>query len=261
MRETSSLYKTLFADDNHSTESVLVIGDYDMNEDTIPDGDKFTDSEIFSMNTHYALFDGETPAVGNTVAGELNAVILMGSKTLPRMAKLVPWIRLTGIVEGEATASEWLKKGEFFVDTREITSDDDGLDVLTIHAYDAMLKAQEDYPSDNHVYPAVDTYIVSKIASTMEVAVDERTWEIVTGNYQYGLPVGYSMQEVLSSIAVPYAGNWVVTEDGLLRLVSFAEIPKETNFLTDNVGFAIIFGTEDGSPIEPGSENNVRILV
>lgn len=276
MISTSDLYKRLLGEE-HTIETRLVIGTTGVL--TTEDGegiifgkingqdirvlveqggadDGFTEAQIFELSTHHDLFSGETPLVGCTVAGQLECKFIPGSITIPRMAQLVPYIRL---VSADGTEhSEWIKKGVYFLDTREITHNDDGLEIIHLTGYDALLKAQADYPSDSAAnYPMTDVNVVKKIASAMKVDVDPRTWDVMTGGYTYGLPVSYSMQEVLSSIAVPYAGNWIMTDEGTLRLVSFADIPKETRLLTDEVGYAIIFGTENGQP----SGDPVRILV
>lgn len=276
MLPTSDLYKRLLSEE-HSIETRLVIGASGVLITEDGDGiifgtnngqdirilveqggadDGFTEAEIFSLSTYHELFEGETPKVGCVIAGQIDVKMLYGNYNLPRMAQMVPYVRL---VSADGTEhSEWIKKGVYFIDTREVSHNDDGLEILTLHGYDAILKAQADYPSDSAAnYPARDTVIVQKIARAMVVEVDSRTWDMMTGNFTYGLPVGYSMQEVLSSIAVPYAGNWIITDEGLLRMVSFADIPKETRLLTDEVGYAIIFGTEDGTV----EGDPVRILV
>ena len=276
MIQTSELYKRLLSEE-HTVETRLVIGTSGIliTEDgyglifgrnngqdiriLVEQGgadDGFTEAQIFSLTTHHELFEGEEPMVGCTVAGQIDVVMMPGAVNIPKMAQMVPYIRL---VSADGTEhSEWVKKGVYFIDTREITHNEDGLEILTLHGYDALLKAQADYPSDNSAsYPARDTVIVSKIAAAMGVDVDERTWDVMTDRYTYGLPVGYSMQEVLSSIAIPYAGNWIMTDEGFLRLVSLADIPKETRLLTDEVGYALVFGTEDGT----AGGDPVRILV
>lgn len=247
MQETTALYKRLLAEE-HSVEVRLVIGNGSI-ENGIPE------SKIFSLRTRHDLFSGGSPTIGCTVAGQIDLEMLYETE-LPKMAQLSPWIRL---VSADGTEqSEWLQKGVYFVDTREITHNNDGLEIIKIHGYDALLKAQADYPSDSAAsYPARDTVIAQKIATAMGVTVDERTWSVMTGNYTYGLPVSYSMQEVLSSLAIPYAGNWIITETGELRLVSFADIPKETRYLVDEVGYVLVFGTEDGT----AGGDPVRILV
>lgn len=272
MIQTSDLYKRLLSEE-HSIETRLVIGTSgilttedregiifgtDKGEDVRilveqggPD-DGFTEAEIFSMSTHHELFEGQTPTVGSTVAGQIDVSMMYGAITIPKMAQMVPYMRL---VSADGTEhSEWIKKGVYYIDTREVTHNDDGLDVITLHGYDALLKAQADYPSDSNSYPAKDKVIAQVIADAMGVKLDSRTLPLMNGNYRYGLPVGYSMQEVLSSIAIPYAGNWVMTDEGFLRMISLADIPKETRLLTDEIGYAIVFGTESGN-------DPVRILV
>ena len=276
MQTTSALYKRLLGEE-HSVEARLVIGESGILITEDGDGiifgrnngqdirilveqggadDGFTEAEIFDMSTYNELFSGTTPTVGQTVAGQIDVTMLDMRVNIPRMAQLIPYIRL---VSADGTEhSEWIKKGVYYLDTREVTHNDDGLNVLTLTGFDAMLKAQDDYPSSASVsYPARDTVIVQTIARAMGVDVDERTWDIMTAQYTYGLPAGYSMQEVLSSIATSYVANWIITDEGMLRLVSFADIPKETRLLTDEVGYAIIFGTENGT----ASGDPVRILV
>ena len=251
MIETLPLYKQIQAEE-HSTEIRLVI-------DVSDNAFSVSESNIFEMKTYSNLFDGETPTVGCTVASQIDVKLLNVDREIPRMAMLRPQYRLVNAAKTQR--SEWVMRGVYYIDTREVTHNDDGLDILHLTGYDAMLKAQADYPSDSAAsYPKTDVNIVKLISQKMGLGnasgsgVDARTWDIMTGGYTYGLEVmGYSIQEVLSSIAIPYAGNWIITESGKLRLVSFADIPKETNLLTDDNGYVIVFGTESGSP--------VRILV
>ena len=270
MIDTSELYKQILSED-HTIETRLVIGEsgllitddgYNIVFGTgtnatrilVEQGgadDGWTESVIFELKTYHSLFDGNTPTVGCTVAGQIDVSFMAGDSIIPRMAQMIPYIRL---VSADGTQhSEWIRKGAYFIDTREVTHNDDGLEVLHLTGYDALLKTQADYPSDRAAnYPATDTVIVQKIAKAIGVDVDPRTWDIMTGGFTYGLPVSYSMQEVLSSIAIPYAGNWIMTDDGLLRLVSFADVPKETRLLTDEIGYVLVFGS---------GNNAVRILV
>ena len=50
------------------------------------------------------------------------------------------------------------------------------------------------------------------------------------------------MREVLENIAAMYAGSFIMSETAELLLVTMFGIPKETNYLIDNVGFAVTFG-------------------
>jgi hypothetical protein len=130
----------------------------------------------------------------------------------------------------------------FYIDTRETTRNGNGLDILSIHGYDAMLFAEQLYPSTTHEWPMVDTAVVQEMADAMGVTVDPRTYGLMNAGYMIPLPGSYSIREVLGYIASMYVGSFIMTETGLLRLVSILELPNETNYLIDNAGDAITFG-------------------
>lgn len=200
------------------------------------------------MSTTHSLFASE-PSIGNCYSGEINVKMIMPTADIPHMARLVPFVRVTDGNE----YSEWIKKGVYYVDTRDTTHNNNGLDILSLHGYDAMLKAEADYPSDTRSYPMADIDVIRKIASAMEIGVDQRTVEEMDKGILINLPVGYSMRETLGYIASMYAGNFIINDNGDLRLIGLTSIPIETQFLIDNAGYAISFG-------EAPSEV-VRILV
>lgn len=140
------------------------------------------------------------------------------------------------------TYSEWLPKGVFYIDTRETTRNGNGLDILSIHGYDAMLFSEQLYPSTTHAWPMIDTAVVQEMAATMGIVVDPRTYNLMTSGYMIPLPGSYSIREVLGYIASMYVGSFIMTETGMLRLVSITELPEETNYLINNAGDAITFG-------------------
>jgi len=198
----------------------------------------FGESQIESLSISLRAFSENVPSVGSCLSGELDLSMIRPAGEIPRMALVRPYVRITN---GEQT-SEWIPQGIFYIDTRETTQNDDGLDVITIHAYDAMLMTERDYPDTTHSWPVVDTAVVSEIAAALGVGVDERTWAVMTDAYQISAPVGYSMREILGYIAAMYAGNWVMNYDGDLLLIPINSIPPETNYLVDSGGFAIVFG-------------------
>ena len=143
----------------------------------------------------------------------------------------------------EPITSEWLPQGVFFVDTRQTSANNNGLDVLTIHGFDAMLKGEQDYAGDA-VGGDYDTAFVSSIAAQMGVSVDPRTWDIMGAGHIITFPLGYSCREILGYIAGIYIGCFVVTDKGALRLVSLLALPPETNLLTDEIGDVLVFGND-----------------
>ena len=143
----------------------------------------------------------------------------------------------------EFVQSEWIQQGVYYIDTREITQNEDGLDVLTIHGFDAMLKAEQDYAGDA-VGGDYDTAYVSEIAAQMGVSVDPRTWDIMQGGHIITMPLGYSCREILGFIAGLYVGSFIISDEGKLRLVSLLTLPPETNLLIDEIGDVLVFGTD-----------------
>ncbi len=144
--------------------------------------------------------------------------------------------------EYEERYSEWIQQGVYFVDTRETSKNEEGAEVLTIHGYDAMLKAEQMFASNTIHGDSVDIDMVNEIARIMNVDVDERTTAIVTNEYTIPLPTGYTLREILGYIASMYVGCFVMTDIGKLRLVTVLELPPETSFLINEDEDAIIFG-------------------
>ena len=228
------LYNEIVAGE-HWFESRLVIG-----PGTWEEAINLYDEQIISISTQYGLFSGEEVSVGGCIASELTAVVFEPERTVPKMALVRVLVRACN----SEKSSEWISQGFFWIDTREVTQNDDGLNILTLHCYDAMLKTEADFPVTTHSWPASALTVVYDIATKIGVGVDSRTvaylsqssWEI------FGLPLGYSMREVLSQIANKFAGNWVMTYLGQLRLVLLGDIPPETNYLVTAQDEAITFG-------------------
>lgn len=192
---------------------------------------------VDKIETKSGVFPGEGPSVGGTQAGEIDISMYTPAAAIPRRARLAPFVRLT---DGER-ASEWIPQGVFYLDTREV-SDPDGLTTVKLHGYDAMLRAEQSYPSSTLGWPARDKDVVQEIAQAMDVGVDPRTWETMTGNYQVPYPGDYSCREILGYIAASYAANWVMTDAGALLLVPLGGLPKETRLLVTRRGQYITVG-------------------
>jgi hypothetical protein len=148
---------------------------------------EITASGMMSLSINQSCFANDVPEIGRAVSGEIDLTILY-VPNIPKMATLTPYVRVT---DG-TSYSEWVQKGTFFIDTREVSHNDDGLDVMTIHGYDAMLKFDQLYPSDSsHSYPLLDSTMVTWMASQIGVSVDNRTLAIMNRAYSF-TPFGYT---------------------------------------------------------------------
>lgn len=200
-----------------------------------------------------ARIQPQTRAVG--MAAKSSTVSVVGERLIPQSASYanenvtintavsVSGENIIFPADGEEYAeSEWIPQGVFYIDTRETTANQDGLDVLTIHGYDAMLKTEQEYASNEAVGDNYDTAYVRAIANAIGVEVDDRTWELMGTGYIVPFPLGYTMREILGYIAASYVGCFIVTDEGKLRLVSMTDLPAETNLLIDSVGDVILVG-------------------
>ena len=226
MHTTSDLYKTLLHNQNHEKEIKLNIA-----------GVEYGMGNIISCSTSGGIFS--EPGIGNCTSRQIELEVLPVG-TIPRQAKIQVFVRLVYGVQ----SSEWIPKGEFFISKRQknkLTGS------LKITGYDAMLKAEQtwltaDYATETWPMPQADA--VNDIAYRMGVEVDSRN--VLSANFPVEYPVGengdLTMREVLSGIAVSNCGNWIITDDGKLRLIVYGDIPAETNYLIDENGYAILFG-------------------
>lgn len=261
MQQTSDTYKRILSGGDYWFENSVVVGE---NGRLVDDdgglilfgGDAilvdtggpesgFREDKLYNIKTSQEFFKDGCPGVGSAVAGYVD-VEMIAPYNVPKKARTALYCRATNGIE----ASEWLPQGVYFIDTREQTHTGNGYDVLKLKAYDAMLLSEVTYPSDTqHDYPLLDKTMVQFIADNMKIdpdgrgiQVDPRTWDIMTSGYKFPLPVGYSMREVLCMIAAAYAGSFIISPAGELRLVSMFDLPPETRHLSTEDGYKITFG-------------------
>lgn len=256
MQETSALYRDIISTPDHWYEYSVVIGEAGrlitekaevihfggtaiLVASSSADGG-YREAQLCGVKTYQQVFSN-TPTIGQAISAEIDVSLLDPLGEIPRRAMIKPYVRAT---DG-TRHSEWLQKGVYFIDTREQTANTDGVVVLSIHGYDAMLMTEMDYPSDSqHDYPLLDITMVEHIGQAIGVSVDARTYQIMTEGYKFPLPVGYSSREVLGMIAASYGGNFVMSDAGELRLVMLNELPPETGLLINYSGDYIVFGED-----------------
>ncbi len=202
MQTVSTLYNTIFAGP-HTHEVKLNIAGRDYGMDVLA-----------SLNTSIAPFGSGTPQMGLAPAAEITTSLYLESSSVPRMAELRPYVRIVS-TEDPTLVSEWLSQGVFFVDTRE----QDASGILTLHGYDAMLKADRKQPYSTLNWPALDTDVVREICGILGFTVDARTTALMTGAFRINLPTQYTMREALKYIAALYGGSFIMTPSGALRLL------------------------------------------
>ena len=221
MQTVSALYQQIMSGEHYAERKINIAGT-DYGEDT-----------IVSLTTTGGLFADGTLSVGSAVSREINLSLWNVSTTIPKMAKLIPYYRISN----GAQTSEWIQKGVFYIDTRSV---DSGL--LTIHGYDDMLKAEQIWTPDQSLeFPMPMTQVVDIIANIMGVEIDART--VLNSLYTVDYPANdYTLRDVLRFIAAAHGGNWIMSDVGELWLVGLNDLPTETNYLCDEDGDWITFG-------------------
>ena len=254
MQETSALYKELLAGP-HTNETRVSIGDTGLlitrSGDYITFGGTrilvaasgadggYNESILSTVDAKAAVFSRNEPEAGGCVSREVDIKMLKPAARFEGLSRIALYTRLT---DG-TRHSEWLPQGVYYLDSMEENADEDDVQWLQIHGYDALLFAEQDYPAESKLsWPAKDVDVVREIADAMGVTVDPRTIIAMTDGNLVEYPGQYACREVLSYIAAMYAGCFVMSERGELQLVCFWGIPKETRYLVTNQGYAITFG-------------------
>lgn len=279
MQNTSALYRQLYALQNHWFETKVNINGVDYHEDQL--FAVSTSSQLFARNPEVGkAVAGEINVTLINPADDIPIMAVVrpyvrvcgyiSAADQPEVISGIVYLTGASSIDGDDIAaldgaainsdivyypnitelqeSEWLPKGVYYIDTRQTSHNDDGVTLMELHGYDAMLKAEQ-YLGDDMMpsggWPddgLTDIQVVQMIAAKMGVEVDSRTVTDMDGGYKIPMPVGYTLREVLGYLAAPYLGCFIMTEQGKLRMVSILDLPPETNYLIDNAGYAITFG-------------------
>lgn len=228
MHAVSDLFNQIFENPGHWTEVKLNIA-----------GQEYTQSNIISVSISGGLFD--SPGIGNVNARQIDMEIIPIG-TIPRQAQIQVFARVCV----DNLQSEWIPKGVFFFSTREL---DKVSGILTVTGYDAMLKAENVWLNEDYVYdnwPMPQETAVADIAQRMGIEVDSRT--VLSDDFPVEYPVDedgdLTMREALSFISVSDAGNWIITDEGKLRLIRFDDLPEVEGVLVTEHGAPIVFAGE-----------------
>lgn len=203
----------------------------------------YREDMLISVAITNSLFSG-TPELGKAVSAEIDVEMLLPVAKIPRMAA----IRAYNRIFNASLTSGWIEQGTFYIDTREITKNLHGDDVIKLHGFDSMLMAEQAYVW-NLTAPATDIDVVRDIANQLQFDVDQRTIDIMSSGYTVDVEqVGtYTMREILGYLAGSYAGSFVMSPQNELRLVQLITPPGETNYLATEEGgivYAILFGAD-----------------
>ena len=188
----------------------ILAGDYQVDFKAVISGKTYTYGEIKSARITKSMMDKLT--IGQAASAMFD-MVFEPDGTIPTAAEIKCYIRLNDYGD---EVTDWLPFGTFYIDTRST----DAYGWMTITAYDAMLKAEQDYIDNSGTYPMAMSAAVNYICGKMGVELDSRSQ---IAPYTVDSPTEvYTMREVLCGIAAASGGNFVITEEGKLRLIRLA---------------------------------------
>lgn len=208
MQKAPKNWNTLFAAP-HKTEYKMVIDGVEYSGRNLQGDPKISKSLLRS------------PEIGRVCSSTMTVVIRpIDGVTIPKAARAYCFCRLVGSA-GKTT--DWVPQGAFYVCSRS------GKTNLTLTLRDDMVKAGQTFYDKTSIknWPCQQDTAVADIARLMGVEVDSRTVLATGSAYRVNYLEGDTlMSEVLGYIGASNGGNWVMTEEGKLRLVKISS-PEE----------------------------------
>lgn len=223
------------------------------NWDTITAGEYSVETRVTIDGTVYYGFDGASglweikrtaPLVSGLEVGKCMAsgldLSIVDPQTIGRMAQILVEIRVT---DG-TLASDWVSNGIYYIDTRSVEGD-----FIHVTAYDAMLMLEQPFAlaGTQGNWPRKDIAVVQSICQRTGIPLDEGTAALLVNQYdvqypgiqledgtpKYNSEGGLSCREVLGYIGAMYGGNWIVSDDGKLKLVQISAAGDTTTLGND----------------------------
>ena len=212
MRHRSKIWTKLAARGKFRVESIAVIGNKTYTAITAPKIDRALLSDPLS--------------VGNCTSATLQLSV-MTDDVIDTSSPVIIKARIT---DGKQY-SEFMDFGTFYIDLPEVNEN-----LITLTCYDSMLKAGQMYVDETDSedeWPKPMKTCVEEIALRIGVGIDPRTRINVGVDYLVPYPSGRTMQQVLGFIGAVHGGNWIITEENLLRLVPIINSPDDTFNIID----------------------------
>lgn len=243
MRTAPTNWDNIVNTDNYHYEFKLVM-----------DGTEYFPEDVMEMSstTLAMVSSGMIPAIGGALAGELEVTLkYSGDDSLynvPRMATLTPYIQV--VTDDGTQSSGWLQMSQYMIDTREV---DKASGNFKLHAYDAMLKAEQTYFQSvtDASMPLED--VVTEIASLIGVSVNEDTVSHLSA-FSYEIPYyagQYTAREMLQYIGVAVGGNFYINNDNELAVVRVAEFIGSDDLDGGQIASWTTWDSADGGTIDP----------
>ncbi len=247
MYNVSELFKNYAKSHDRMIDSKVLVGNL-----------AFTGTEIIEFSIDDNLIGYEDFTIGTTCSSRLD-LLLRTSETISENAKIIPYIRFLGS-EG---ASEWLKLGEYFIDSRSIENE-----VWKFVCYDKLLYGEQEFIS-SLTYPATMQAVWNELCGIIGVTSNANV--TINSTFKFDLaPTGYTVRQVFGLIAAAHAASVKMMKDGTIGLIKFQSDAVAVESITasdyvkapqtnpEKVITKIVVDNDDGDEIEAGtgSESN-----
>ena len=223
MRYRSQTWKDIVERNRFKMETKLII-----------DGVEYTDISppIIERAT------GSKPLeIGNVISGSLRVNVLASGQFAPGAE-----VTVMARIKDRTATSEWKKFGVFYIDQQPYNP---CTGLVEITAYDALKRAEQIYDTSDDsqfFWPAKFYEVVEDVAEIIGVGIDPRVR--IPEGLEYYVPNpatnGYSILDVLSGMAVCLGGNWIMTDEGLLRLIPLVGLTDYRFRVIDALGYGIV---------------------
>lgn len=183
-------------------------------------GTTYLGSDIIEFNIEDSVASTEDFTIGTTISSILNMSIRT-TDTIPAGAQITPYVRLNGT----SGVSEWLKLGDYYVDSRVMQDK-----VWGFTCYDKLIFGQAEYLSSLS-YPATMQQVWNEVCSKLGVTSDSSV--VINPTYKFDVaPTGHTMREVLGFIAAAHVASVRMTKDGTIGWVKFSASASSVEKIT-----------------------------
>ncbi len=197
-----------------------------------------TYNRVISCKAYPAAFDAL--AIGQAASAQLSlSFVPLGP--VPPAAEIKLSVRLTN----GSLSTAWVPQGTYYIDHRDGEQE---LGTLNVTAFDRMLFAEEAYFSSGlitGVWPRSAPAVVQDICTRLGIGLDSRS--VIDSALMVPMPVNLTMRDVLRQIAAAHGGNFIITPENKLRLLSLEDLPditllgdEHSNFVADEHGNRVL---------------------
>lgn len=180
--------------------------------------------KLKSITIEQAMFQGDGPQIGGVYSSQCTVKLRERSTNWPRAASFEVMLQLVS-ADGE-TVSQWFSMGTYYTDERH----DDKRGNLQLIAFDGMLLMEQPWtdkvqnmPTD---WPITAQSACNLLAEALGIQYDSRT--VLDNTVPFiGLDTTSTARDTLAAVAAGMGGNWHMTPEGKLRLISLVAPPDD----------------------------------